>query len=409
MKTFNLSTRRETTKRQLKSGAMLLFVALLAAFPMLSTDLYLPALPTIREQLNTTVELANSTLVVFFIFISISALVCGPLSDRFGRKPVLLCGVTLFFIASVACALSGNITVLIISRAFQAVGAGAGMAMSMAIVKDYFPLDKKEKAFALISALVGVVPIAAPVMGAQLLKWVSWRGAFVAFALIGLIIVIFCIRFRETHIDRPTDSVPVAILRLFIVLKNPAFARLLVLFSLSPLPMFAYVGISAILYIQDFGLTEQQFSLYFAANAIVAVFGSFFYLYLVKVIRPATILTASFAVSFISGILIISIGGLHPIFLLLSIAIGTLGFSLQRPPSLNLMLEQQETDTGSVSALMNCFMMFIGSLGLYLVSLGWENRLLVLGMMFAVTNIGGLLFWMYAKGHCRIPPNAGSG
>jgi DHA1 family bicyclomycin/chloramphenicol resistance-like MFS transporter len=400
---FQKTTGRETTDRQLGNGTMLLFVSLLTAFPMLSTDLYLPALPTIREQLHTTVELVNLTLVIFFIFISISALVCGPLSDRLGRKPVLLSGVTLFFVASIACAVSGNIHVLILSRAFQAVGAGAGIATSTAIVKDHFPLAQKEKAFALISALVGVVPIVAPVIGAQLLKWMSWRGAFVGFALIGLIIIVFGMRFRETHTDRSTGSVPVSILRLFVVLKNPAFSRLLLLFALSPLPMFAYVGISAILYIQDFGLTEQQFSLYFAANALVVIAGSFVYLYLAKFIRPVTILTTSFVISFVSGILIISIGGRHPVLLLLSTATGTLGFSIQRPPSLNFMLEQQDTDTGSASALMNSLMMFIGSFGLYLVSLEWENRFFVLGMMFGVINMVGLLFWLYAKRHCRIP------
>lgn len=388
---------------------MLVFVALLTAFPMLSTDLYLPALPSIREQLNTTVELVNMTLVVFFVFISISALVCGPLSDRFGRKPVLLSGVTLFVVASLACAVSGNIHVLILARAFQAVGAGAGMAISTAIVKDHFPLDRKEKAFAVISALVGVVPILAPVIGAQLLRWMSWRGAFVGFALNGLIIIAFCIPFRETHTDRSTDSVPASILRLFVVLRNPAFARLVVLFALSPLPMMAYVGISAILYIQDFGLSELQFSLFFAANAFVAVLGSFFYLYLARFFKPVNILTASFEVSFSGGILLIAFGWRHPMLLLLSTATSTLGFAIQRPPSLNFMLEQQDADTGSASALMNSFLMLIGSFGLYLISLDWENRFLVLGTMFVVVNVAGWLFWLYAKRHCRIPKNAVDG
>jgi DHA1 family bicyclomycin/chloramphenicol resistance-like MFS transporter len=402
---LQVATIRQETSDQLGSGAMLALITLLTAFPMLSTDLYLPALPSISQQLGTSVELVNLTLVVFFIFISISALVCGPLSDRLGRKPVLLAGVTLFFVASIACALSSNIYFLIFSRAFQALGAGSGVSISTAIVKDFFPLHKKERAFALISALVGIVPIVAPVIGAQLLKWMSWRGAFIGFALTGLVVIFLGLRFQETHHDRSTDPVPVSILRLFVVLRNPAFARLLALFALSPLPMFAYVGISAILYIQDFGLTEQQFSLYFAANAFIVIAGSVMYIYLSKFIRPVTILTASFLISFVSGILIITVGGNHPALLLLSTATGTFGFSIQRPPSLNFMLEQQDSDTGSASALMNSLMMFIGSFGLYLVSLEWENRFVVLGMMFAVVNIIGWLFWLYAKRHCRIPKN----
>jgi len=384
---------------------MLLFVALLTSFPMLSTDLYLPAVPSIKEQLNTTVELVNSTLVVFFIFLSISTLICGPLSDRFGRKPVLLFGVGLYFIASIGCFLSSNIYLLILSRMLQAMGAGAGMAIASAIVKDFFQSDKMMKAFALISALIGIVPITAPVIGAQLLKWMPWRGAFAVLSLIGLITFIFVMFFKETNHARSTGSIPASISRLLVVFKNPSFSRLVVLFSLSSLPLLAYIGVSAILYVQEFGLTEQQFSFYFASNAIVSIVGSFFYIYLAKFIRPIGIITGSFVLSIIGAGMIIWIGGRHPTFLLLSVAIGTFSFSLQRPPFMNLMLEQQEGDTGAASSLISSLMTFAGSLGLYLISLEWGNRVLVLGMMFAVVNIGGFPIWLYAKRRCRIPKN----
>lgn len=382
---------------------MLIFVALLASFPMLSTDLYLPAVPAIKEQLNTTVQLVNSTLVFFFIFLSISTLICGPLSDRFGRKPVLLIGVGLYFIASVACFFSNDIYILILARMFQAVGAGAGMAIASAIVKDFFPPNKMEKAFAVIGALVGIVPITAPVIGAQLLKWVSWRGAFAILSLIGLTVFIFVLFFKETHHNRSTDSVPVSIFRLFVVLKNPSFSRLAVLFSLTTLPLLAFVGVSAIVYIKGFGLSELQFSLYFAANAIVSIVGSFFYIYIARFIRPMNILTTSFILLLTSAVLVIIIGGRHPMSLMLSIAVGMFGASLQRPPAMNLMLAQQDKDTGSASSLISSLKMFAGSFGLYLVSLEWENRVLVLGIMFTVISAIGFLLWLFAKQRCRIP------
>jgi DHA1 family bicyclomycin/chloramphenicol resistance-like MFS transporter len=391
----------KTTSRQFNSKTMLVLVALLTSFPMLSTDLYLPAIPLIQEQLNTTVELVNLTLVVFFIFMSISTLICGPLSDRFGRKPVLLYGVALFLAASVGCTLSGSIYTLILARIFQAVGAGAGLAISSAIVKDFFPPEKKAKVFALAAALVGFVPIVAPVIGAQMLRWMSWRGTFAALSLIGLVLFIFVLLFKETNHDCSTDSVPASILRLFVVLKNPAFARLIALFSLTPLPLWGYVGISAILYIQVFGLSEQQFSLFFAANALVSVIAPFCYLYLSKFYRPLGIITASIILSAISGVMIVWIGGLRPVFLMLSVAVGTFAFNIQRPPLMNLILDQQEKDTGSASALMNSFLTFIGSFGLYFISQAWTDRIRALGMMFIVINIVGLPFWLYAKRHCR--------
>lgn len=395
----------EKPSGQLGHGAMLVFVTLLSSFPMLSTDLYLPAIPSIRVQLNTTVELVNSTLVVFFVFMSISMLICGPLSDRFGRKPVLLFGVGLYIIASVGCFLSDSIHILIWSRIFQAAGAGAGMAISSAIVKDFFPPHKMEKAFALISALIGIVPIVAPVIGAQLLRWMSWRGAFVALSLIGLVIFIFVLFYKETNFHRSTGSIPVSIFRLFVVLKNPAFSRLVSVFSIVAIPMLAFIGVSAVLFIQGFGLTEQQFSIYFAANAAISIAGSFIYIYLTRFIRPMAILTGGFILLFISSALIIWIGGVHPMFLLLSIATGTFGFSLQRPPSMMLMLEQQERDIGSASSLIASLFTLLGSFGLYFISLEWENRIFVLGLMSFVTTISCFLLWLYAKRHCRVPEN----
>jgi len=382
---------------------MLVFVALLSSFPMLSTDLYLPAIPSIRVQLNTTVELVNSTLVVFFVFMSISMLICGPLSDRFGRKPVLLYGVGLYIIASVGCFLSANIHILIWSRIFQAVGAGASMAISSAIVKDFFPPHKMQKAFALISALIGIVPIAAPVIGAQLLRWMSWRGAFAALSLIGLITFIFILFYKETNFHRSTGSIPASIFRLFVVLKNPAFSRLVGIFSIIAMPMLAFIGVSAVLFIQRFGLTEQQFSFYFAANAAISIVGSFIYLYLVRFIRPMTLITGGFVLLSISSVLVIWIGGAHPMSLLISIAIGTFGFSLQRPPSMMLLLEQQNRDTGSASSLIASLFTLLGSLGLYFISLEWENRIFVLGLMFSVVTAIGFPLWLYAGRHCRVP------
>ena len=110
---------------------------------MMATDMYLPAVPLIKEQLNTTVELVNSTLSPFFFIISFSGLVFGPLSDRFGRKPVILTTISVYALSSLACAFSPNIYILIITRVFQAIGCGSGMAIPAAIVKDYFPPKKR--------------------------------------------------------------------------------------------------------------------------------------------------------------------------------------------------------------------------------------------------------------------------
>ncbi|MFC1839414.1 multidrug effflux MFS transporter [Thermodesulfobacteriota bacterium] len=399
----SLTKSDNNTPGQLSSGMMMVFISILSAFPMLATDMYLPAIPSIKGQLNTSVELVNLTISVFFITISFSGLVFGPLSDRFGRKPVIFITITVYILASLGCAFSPNIYYLIIFRIFQAIGCASGVSISTAIVKDFFPPEKKEKAFAVIGALTGFVPIAAPILGAQILKFTSWRGAFVVLALLGMVSLIFSFFYKETNLDRSDESIPASMAKLFVVLGNPAFARLVFLFALAPLGMMAFVGISPTIFIEGFGVSEQTYTFYFAANAAVSIIVALAYIRVSQIIKPIYIITGSFMMSILSGVLIIFLGELHPMLFLATIAIGTSAFALQRPPSMNLMIEQQDKNTGSASSLMFCFMGLFGSLGLVIISMDWNNRIIVLGVINVILGLLSTSFWLYAKNRCRIP------
>ena len=389
--------------RQLGPVAMMVFISILCAFPMMATDMYLPATPVIKEQLNTTVELVNSTLSSFFFIISFSGLLFGPLSDRFGRKPVILTTITIYVLASLACAFSPNIYILLVSRIFQAIGCGSGMAVPAAVVKDYFPAEKKEKAFAIIGALTGFVPMIAPIFGAKILEYTSWRGIFFFLAFLGFITLIFAFMFKETNHDMSDESIPASMLKLGVVLKNLAFTRLVFLFSMAPFGMMAFIGISSFIFQQTFGLNEFQYSIYFSINAVISVVAALAYIRISQIIKPLIILTATFTMSILSGILTIFFGGLHPMLFLGSIAIASAAFALQRPPSMNLLLEQQDKNIGSATSLMNCIMGSFGSLGLVIISFNWSSRVFVLGVINLIVGILSTAFWVYARKRCRIP------
>ncbi|MBN2419641.1 MAG: multidrug effflux MFS transporter [Deltaproteobacteria bacterium] len=393
------------TPGQLSVGVMMVFVSILTAFPMMATDMYMPALPSIKTELNTTIELVNLTMSGFFFLISISGLIFGPLSDRFGRKPVIMFSLTLYVAASVSCAISSNIYFLIVSRLFQAIGCAGGMAVSTAIVKDFFEPEKKEKAFAIIGALTGFVPVTAPILGAWILAFTSWRGAFIVLALLGIITLIFGLFYKETNQEPSKDSIPASLGKLFVVLFNPAFARLVFLFALAPLGMMAFVGISSFIFQQTFGLSEQAYSYYFAANACVSVLVAIAYIRISQIIKPIVIITVGFILTIISGLFTILVGELHPALFLASIAVGSAAFALQRPPSMNLMIEQQDKNTGSASSLMFCFMGTFGSIGLVIISMDWSNRIVILGAINMILGILSTLFWLYAKNRCKIPKN----
>jgi MFS transporter, DHA1 family, multidrug resistance protein len=389
--------------RQLSDRMMMILVASIASFPPLSTDLYLPALPTMKEQLHCSGFLVNLSLVVFFIVVSISSLLWGPLSDKYGRKRILMIGIPLYVVASVFCVFSQNVVQLIAARIFQATGAGAAMAVTMAIVKDVFPGKKREHALALISVLNGFIPVLAPSVGSFILKLISWRGVFGLLAIIGALVFVFVLFLKETSIEHAHLSIFQTTSRLLVVLKNPNFSRLIIVFSLVSIPILGFISVSSFIFIKHFGVSKEAFGIYFGAVSVLFIIGGPIYLFLQKFFKPLSIITVCYVGSLISGVLMLTIGQMGPMLFSISIACSYFFVSISRPPSSSLLLEQQNKDTGSASSLIQASFLLAGSMGMLFVSYDWSNRITVLGLMNLILGVGGLALWIYTKKRCRIP------
>ena len=382
---------------------MVMLISAIASFPALSTDLYLPALPSMSEQLNCSVSLVNLSLVVFFVFISIGSLFWGPLSDKYGRKRILVIGIPLYVASSFLCMLSQNVFQLIAARIFQAIGAAAAMAVNMAIVKDVFPGKKRERTFALVSMLNGIIPVVAPLIGSYIIALTSWRGAFGALTLIGALVCIFSLFLKETSPERSNLNVFQTTSRLFVVLKNPGFSKLVIIFSVISIPILGFISVSSFIFIKHFGLSEEAFSLYFGSISILFIIGGPTYLFLQKFFKPLRIITGCYLGSLVSGILMLTVGQMGPVLFAISIACAYLSVSISRPPSSSLLLEQQDKDTGSASSLIQATFLLTGSMGMLFVSYDWGNRIMILGIMNLVLGLGGLVLWFHTRKKCRIP------
>jgi DHA1 family bicyclomycin/chloramphenicol resistance-like MFS transporter len=370
-------------------------ITLLSAFIPLSTDLYLPALPGMSKYFNVPVNLTNLTLILFMVFFSIGMLLWGPLSDKYGRRPILLIGLSLYIIASLSCVYSINIYHLIISRIFQALGGGAASAVATAIVKDVYNGRKREVTIALIQSMVVVSPAVAPVIGGIILKFTSWRGVFFVLAGIGFLAITGTILMKETidHCYRGTIFQTMG--RLGTLLRNQGFMSLLMVFSLSAIPFMAFIASSSYIYVDGFGLTPQVYSYYFITNAVGLMAGPMLYLYLSKRFFRRTIIIGCFAMVFMSGLLVCTIGSITPWLFTITLFPSTLAGSCMRPPSAHMMLEQLEEDAGSASSLMGCLTIFMGSIGMTFISMDWNNLILVLGIMTIITSIVCELLWIF--------------
>lgn len=389
--------------KQLPDNLMMLLVALIASFPPLSTDLYLPALPTMSEELNCSVWLVNFSLVIFFIIVSTTSIIWGPLSDKYGRKRILMLGLPLYILSSLFCVLSQDIYQLIIARIFQAAGAGAAMAVNLAIIKDVFPGKKRERTLALATVLNGMIPVMAPSIGSQIIRYTSWRGTFGLLVITGILVWIFVLFMKETNREFSDISTFKTTLRLLVVLKNPHFTQLLIVFSLISIPLLGFISVSSFIYVKEFGVSKEAYSIYFGAIAANFIIGGPIYLFLQRYFRPLPIITTCYVCSLLSGTLMLTIGQMGPLLFAIAVATGYLATSISRPPSSSLLLEQQDRDTGSASSLIQAAFVLTGSLGMIFISFDWSNRILVLGLMNIILSSGGLLLWLYTKTKCRIP------
>jgi MFS transporter, DHA1 family, multidrug resistance protein len=377
-----------------RSSTVLAIIIILNALPALATDMYLAALPDMSVELNSSESLLNLNLILFFLFYAIGLLIWGPLSDSYGRKPTLVAGMVAFVIFSVLCGLATDVYQLIFFRALQGIFGGVAVAVSVAMVKDIYDGHERERALAVVSTMMALGPIIAPIAGAALLQVITWNGIFFILAAIGIIALVGCLLMEESIPRRSEKKVMATLRQLGVVLKNRGYSRFLP--SLSPIGMviFIWVGVSSYILIDDFGLSQGEFSLLFAFNGFFLMIGPFLYLFLARHFDRLRLITVSMGAIVVSGLMIMLIGNGGPLLFLLSVIPASLAVTIIRTPSLDIILSRLDEDVGSASSIFNFLFMAIGAVGMMIVSLDWQNRIFVMGAMFALVGVFSLYSWI---------------
>ena len=384
---------KENVEKQKYLGktGLILFIAMMNMFIPLSTDLYLPALPSMSEVWQVPTALTNLTLVAFFFFYAVGTLFWGPMSDKYGRKKILQTGAAIYTAASMTCALSMNVYMLIAARVVQGIGAGAITSVSMALVKDCFSGRQRETILAIVQTVSGLAPMLAPVVGAILLLFVDWRGSFWVLTGAGLVCLIMSVLYQETlpENEKFEGSVIGSIGRLFAVGRNVSFIVPCFIFSMYNLAFMGYISMSSYIYVDYFGLSEQVYSYFFAANAGLSMLGPMLYVKFFSRASKKKFAFSCFAIYAVCGFAIMTIGGLAPFLFWLGFAPFSLTGTITRPFSTNIMLDQQDGDTGSASSLISGVATVFGSVGMVTVSM-FSNPVMGLGTIICITGIVSL-------------------
>lgn len=242
-----------------------LMLAALTALTALSIDMSLPAIPEFQRVFAAAPAEAQLTLSLFLAGFAFGQLFCGPLSDRLGRRPVLLAGLSLFSLAGLACALSPSLGWLLFGRFLQGLGASVGPVVARAIVRDSYDAESASSVLSQIVQVMIVAPLVAPTLGGYLLVEFGWPSVFVALGLGGALLGFVCWRsLPETSTGQGGAS---ALAGLRSLLTHRQSLRHVLCVCAVYAGMFAYVGGSPLVLMDVFGVSERHFGAYFAVTA----------------------------------------------------------------------------------------------------------------------------------------------
>ena len=257
--------------------ALTALLAALSAIGPLTTDMYLPSLPDIARQLHASTAQVQFTISAYLIGFAVGQIFYGPVSDRHGRKPVLMAAMALYCVASLVCALSTSIEMLIVARTFQALGGSGGIVLTRAIVRDIYSGARAGRELSLIGSVMALAPVLAPIAGGLLQTGFGWRAVFFALVAAGLLGAgIVWLLLPETLNTRAAEPVSIASMgRSYrIVAHHPAYLAYLGITSASYAGLFAWISGAAFVLQNLYGLTPFDFGVAFALGSVGYMSGS---------------------------------------------------------------------------------------------------------------------------------------
>ena len=256
----------------------IILLGALAACGPISIDMYLPSLPSLTHAFLISDAAAQSTLTSFMLGFSLGMLLYGPLSDAYGRRPVLLSGVLLYVVATVACALSTDIDMLVVARLIQALGAGAASVLARAIARDAHEPAQAARVLSMLAIVTSCGPLLAPLIGGQLLLLGTWRVVFVVLALFGsacAVAVVYKVPETWPPEKRAGSALRASFAAYRRLLADPVAYGYVLCGGMAFAAMFAYITATPFVYIQYFHVPAQAYGFFFGLNILGIMTGSF--------------------------------------------------------------------------------------------------------------------------------------
>jgi len=380
-----------------------LILGALTAFSAMSIDMYLPAFPQMSRDLHVPLSTIQLSVSAFLFGSALGQLFYGPLADRWGRRTPLLLGLTLYVAATIGCALVHTGEGLLFWRMAMAVGGGAGMVISRAVVRDLYDTTEAARMFSLLMLIMGIAPILAPIGGGQLLLWTGWRGIFGFLAVFGLISLLAAAVGLPESLPkerRHRRSLAEMLKVYWHLVKNRHYLRYALALGCVAGVNFAYISGAPFVFIELHGVSPQQFGYFFAVNAFGLIGASQANRKLLTRFTPQQVAGVAFAINAVSGILLTACGAtgfggfrLQGVFIFICLCMTGLLY----PNITALAMAPFDKAAGSASALLGTIQYTLGASGGALVGLFHNGTALPMTATMAVCGSAGLAALIAAR------------
>jgi DHA1 family bicyclomycin/chloramphenicol resistance-like MFS transporter len=388
-------------KIQPASTAFTVLLGFLAAVPYSGIDINLPALAATGATLGASPSHVGLTMSVFMLSLAIAPLVYGPISDRVGRKPVVVFGLTLFVIASLACAAAQSLPMLLICRAVQGVGA-AGTATTFAIIRDLFDEASGRAKIGSVMIAINVVTVIAPTAGAALLAIGGWRLIYACQAAAGVVLIVAVLWGMAESAKLGTTgrlAASTVIKDYLRIITQPVSMAFILVGAAAGSAVFAYVTGSSLYFIAVAGLQPKQYGLIFSACSAAVMFGAFLDGQLGRRgVAPADVLTVGLVLLFAasSTMLVTTLAGWSPPALVAALLIAVaLAFGLSMPNLMNATMQPLPDIAGAVSAAASTVQLTSGAIASGVVALLFDGRTaLSMAAVMAATSLLALTLYL---------------
>ena len=365
-----MTTERERTGRPATSGVLppIVPLALIVGVSPFATDLYIPALPTIARDLGTSPAVVQLSLTAFLVAFAVGQLLAGPVSDGIGRRPLLLVGTAGFALASVACAIAPDATILIAARVVQGLAGAAASVAGRAMVSDTTTGARTAKVFGTLAAINAIGPVVAPLAGGAVLTVGTWRLMFVVLAVLGAAFTLAVVlRFGETLPTgaRGGTGFRANGRRIRDLLAIGRFRAYVLTGVLSTIGFFAYIATSSFVFQQQYGFSEQLYTLVFATHASMMVVTTLVFRRIVGRFSEDTLLTVGLVTGTLGSTVVVvsALAGLGPVPVWCALAVVTGAWGFVLPAAMTRTQHVGAAHPGTAAALQGGLTFGLGGLG----------------------------------------------